>query len=62
MRSEAEGPAARIGTEAVSYTHLGPVAKKNIKQTQILYDREAGQAPALPVAVGDPGDLDIRCV
>ena len=37
----------------------GPVAKKNIKQTQILYDREAGQAPALPVAVGDPGDLDI---
>ena len=37
----------------------GPVAKKNIRQTEILYDRETASAPPLPMAVGDPGDLDI---
>lgn len=37
----------------------GPVAKKNIRQTEILYDRETATAPPLPMAVGDPGDLDI---
>lgn len=37
----------------------GPVAKKNIRQTEIMYDRETATAPPLPMAVGDPGDLDI---
>lgn len=37
----------------------GPVAKKNIHTTQIMYDRETEQAPWLPLAVGDPGDIDI---
>ena len=37
----------------------GSVAKKNIRQTEILYDRETATAPPLPMAVGDPGDLDI---
>lgn len=37
----------------------GSVTTKNIRTTQILYDRETGQAQALPLAVGDAGDLDI---
>ena len=37
----------------------GPVAKKNIRTTQIMYDRETERAPWLPLAVGDPGDIDI---
>lgn len=37
-----------------------PTAKKNIRTTQIMYDRETAQAPLLPIAVGDEDDLDIR--
>ena len=57
-RGEDIDPVA-LALDIAARNAAGPVAKKNIKQTQILYDREAGQAPALPVAVGDPGDLDI---
>ena len=57
-RGEDIDPVA-LALDIAARNAAGPVAKKNIKQTQILYDREAGQAPSLPVAVGDPGDLDI---
>lgn len=35
------------------------VAGKNVRQTQIMYDRETEQAPPLAMAAGDPEDLDI---
>ena len=38
----------------------GPVAKKNIRQTEIMYDRETATAPPLPMAVGDAVDWDIE--
>lgn len=37
-----------------------PTAKKNVKEIQIMYDRETEQAPPLAMAVGDPEDLDIE--
>ena len=36
-----------------------PTSKKNVKEIQLMYDRETEQAPPLAMAVGDPEDLDI---
>ncbi len=68
VKQEAEAlTAAGVDLDPVAYAlnlaernAASATAPKNVKQIQIMYDRETEQAPPLAMAVGDPEDLDIE--